>query len=233
MDQNESTKEMNDREIQMIDNFTNKYRGEFAFYQEFAQFIETKIEDFIFQRGIKAIVIHRAKKPDSLRNKLIKKNAKRKYQTTADIYDSIFDLAGIRVSLYFPSDRKIVDELFSQLFDIIETKTFPKEKYTPKYEKRFSGYWATHYIIQLKQGNVPDKFLNRYAEVQVASVLMHAWSEVEHDLVYKPFLGNLSKEELAILDEINGLVLTGEIALERLYSAMAERIGFKKIAESE
>jgi hypothetical protein len=52
---------------------------------------------------------------------------------------------------------------------------------------------------------------------------MHAWSEVEHDLVYKPFSGNLSKEELAILDEINGLVLSGEIALERLQSAMSER----------
>ena len=45
---------------------------------------------------------------------------------------------------------------------------------------------------------------------------MHAWSEVEHDLVYKPLAGDLSEEELAILDEINGLVLTGEIALERL-----------------
>ena len=44
---------------------------------------------------------------------------------------------------------------------------------------------------------------------------MHAWSEVEHDLIYKPLQGTLSKEELAILDELNGLVLAGEIALER------------------
>lgn len=52
---------------------------------------------------------------------------------------------------------------------------------------------------------------------------MHAWSEVEHDLVYKPFSGDLSEDELAILDEINGLVLTGEIALERLQKAITER----------
>ena len=56
-------------------------------------------------------------------------------------------------------------------------------------------------------------------EIQVASVLMHAWSEVEHDLIYKPLQGTLSKEELAILDELNGLVLAGEIALERLQAA--------------
>ena len=53
---------------------------------------------------------------------------------------------------------------------------------------------------------------------------MHAWSEVEHDLIYKPLQGALSDEELSILDELNGLVLTGEIALERLQSAGNERI---------
>ncbi len=41
---------------------------------------------------------------------------------------------------------------------------------------------------------------------------MHAWSEVEHDLTYKPMQGTLSEEELSILDELNGLVLAGEIA---------------------
>ena len=56
---------------------------------------------------------------------------------------------------------------------------------------------------------------------------MHAWSEVEHDLIYKPLQGTLSKEELAILDELNGLVLAGEIALERLQAAGNERIRSK------
>ncbi len=68
---------------------------------------------------------------------------------------------------------------------------------------------------------------NRYAqtlvEVQVASVLMHAWAEVEHDLEYKPETGDLSVDEQAILDEINGLGITGEIALERLQAAIQRR----------
>ena len=66
----------------------------------------------------------------------------------------------------------------------------------------------------------------------MASVLMHAWSEVEHDLVYKPLQGTLSDEELAILDELNGLVLAGEIALERLQSAGNERVRNKNAAFS-
>jgi len=53
---------------------------------------------------------------------------------------------------------------------------------------------------------------------------MHAWSEVEHDLVYKPLQGELSEDEYAILDELNGLVLAGEIALERLQRAGDVRV---------
>jgi hypothetical protein len=53
---------------------------------------------------------------------------------------------------------------------------------------------------------------------------MHSWSEVEHDLVYKPLQGKLSEDEYAILDELNGLVLAGEIALERLQRAVELRV---------
>lgn len=64
-------------------------------------------------------------------------------------------------------------------------------------------------------------------EIQVASVLMHGWAEVEHDLAYKPLSGNLSGEELAVLDELNGLVLSGEIALQRLQQAVKHRLNQK------
>ena len=59
---------------------------------------------------------------------------------------------------------------------------------------------------------------------------MHAWSEVEHDLIYKPMQGTLSEEELSILDELNGLVLAGEIALERLQAAGNERLRSRNAA---
>lgn len=57
---------------------------------------------------------------------------------------------------------------------------------------------------------------------------MHAWAEVEHDLVYKPQQGRLSDDEYAILDQLNGLVLAGEIALERLQRAGEARIAARE-----
>lgn len=209
--------------MKVIGDFIKQYNKEFDFYQKLSQIIASKIEDQLFKRGIKAIVTHRAKRPDRLKDKLQKRNEEKKYNTIENIYEDIVDLAGIRVSLYFPSDREIIDEIINELFNVVKTKKFPNEAHTPKHEKRFSGYWATHYRVKLKEDNLTKRYLDTVAEIQVASVLMHAWSEVEHDLVYKPFSGNLSKEELAILDEINGLVLSGEIALERLQSAMSER----------
>src|SRR5262249_30897797 len=106
-------------------------------------------------------------------------------------------------------------------------KEFPAQSSPPTYSKRFSGYWATHYRVQLRESSLNDA-QKRYAEarieIQVASVLMHAWAEVEHDLVYKPLQGNLSQDEYAILDELNGLVIAGEIALERLQRAGEARV---------
>lgn len=207
----------------IIDNFITQYNKEYDYYQKLAQIISNKIEDQLFKRGIKAIVSFRAKKPERLYDKLISRNKKKKYQNISEIFDDIVDLAGIRVSLYFPSEREVLDEIINEIFDVKLKKDFPDNTHTPKHNKRFSGYWATHYRVQLKHSSLTKRYQNTLAEIQVASVLMHAWSEVEHDLVYKPYSGDLSKEEFSILDEINGLVLAGEIALERLQSAMAIR----------
>jgi hypothetical protein len=121
-----------------------------------------------------------------------------------------------------------VDRIIRQLFVPVEPpKQFPESSKPVTYQKRFSGYWATHYRVQLKEaslGTAQQRYADARGEIQVASVLMHAWSEVEHDLVYKPFEGTLSDEEYAILDELNGLVMAGEIALERLQKAGEARV---------
>ena len=44
--------------------------------------------------------------------------------------------------------------------------------------------------VQLKGaslGTAQQRYAEARVEIQVACVFMHAWSEVEHDLVYKPF----------------------------------------------
>ena len=61
-------------------------------------------------------------------------------------------------------------------------------------------------------------------EVQVASILMHSWSEVEHELSYKIHNGSLTEEEYQLLDNINGLVLSAEISMDLLEKTMLKRL---------
>lgn len=211
--------------MNLLDKFIRQYKKEYDFYAELARITCEMLESELQKRGIKSIVSYRAKNPSRLKEKIEQRQEIKKYKSVSDFYSDIIDLAGVRVSLYFPSERDIVDEVIKDIFEVKKKKQFPEQSHKPKYEKRFSGYWANHYRATIKNN---DKENNRYIdaifEIQVASVLMHAWAEVEHDLVYKPLSGNLSDDELSIIDEINGMVIAGEIALERLKKSMARRV---------
>ena len=210
--------------MNVIEDFLEQYSRQYDYYSELAKIGSNLLEQELEKRGIKAIVSFRAKRPERLKLKLEQRNDESSYKTVEDIFEDIVDLAGVRVALYFPKDRELVEQIINDLFSVKKRKIFPENTHQPKFEKRFSGYWASHYRVNVKNAPKSEKRYERALfEIQVASVLMHAWSEVEHDLVYKPFSGDLSEEEFSILDEINGLVLTGEIALERLQKAMTKR----------
>jgi ppGpp synthetase/RelA/SpoT-type nucleotidyltranferase len=220
--------------MDIIDIFIKNYRRQFDFYQKVSQLCAQQCEAGLDSLGIKAIVTYRAKRPDKLEAKLRKKTEEGKiYKTEEDIYDDILDIAGTRIALYFPADQDEIGRFIESQFERIKPiKKFPgdtkSEKKVPK--KRFSGYSATHYIVNLRKSTLSasqQRYSNTPTEIQIASVLMHAWAEVEHDLIYKPAHGTLSDDEYAILDELNGLVMSGEIALERLQKALETRVTAK------
>lgn len=218
-----------DNYMDLINQFIENYKKKYTFYETAGRLAALQLETALQAAGIRAIVTSRAKNPGRLKTKVLHRNNKRElpYKNMREIYEDIADLSGVRVSLYFPGDRGKCDALINDLLMILETKQFPDQSKLPSYNKRFSGYWANHYRAHMKEEPLQlaqKKYASARIEIQVASVLMHAWSEVEHDLIYKPLQGALSEEELSILDELNGLVLTGEIALERLQSAGDERI---------
>ncbi|MDQ2087024.1 RelA/SpoT domain-containing protein [Herbivorax sp. ANBcel31] len=216
--------------MSVIDKFIERYTKEYDFFQEAARICAQQCETGLQRIGIRAIVTHRAKRPDRLYYKLKKRNDEKKYRRVEDIYTDIIDLAGIRIAIYFPGDCEEVNKFIEENFEVKKKKLFPEQskQSNQPYNKRFSGYWAKHYRICLKDDTLNEsnkRYREAVIEIQVASVLMHAWAEVEHDLIYKPLSGNLSDEEYAILDELNGLVLSGEIALERLQKAVKARVG--------
>lgn len=224
----------------VVERFIQDYIREQYFFEQLARKCADQCENMLRAEGIRAIVTSRAKRSESLFAKLTARDEKKNYTNSDDIREDLVDLAGVRIAVYFPRDRERLSKIIGDYFDILKVKTFPiedsegeseeQEEIEPKednYYKVFSGYHAQHYLVQLRKESLPpesDTLCSGTVEIQAASVLMHAWSEVEHDLVYKPKSGRLSKNELSILDEVNGLVLSGEIALGRLQEAGEDRV---------
>lgn len=225
--------------MKLLNKFLKDYVSKIDFYENTAKICAEVCESELKREGIRAIVTYRAKRVDRLTEKIIKRDRRKKYSSIEHIYDDIVDLSGVRIAIYFPNDIDKIDTFIKSQFQVHRVKKFPQPledstyKYTDKkskYQKTFSGYHATHYRVSLRAdqlkryGIIDNSYTQASIEIQVASVLMLAWAEVEHDLVYKPLNGQLSIAEYEILDELNGLVLAGELALRRLQKAVKERI---------
>lgn len=218
-------KKMADGKLSVTEAFIKLYKHEVDFYEECARQAGEFLEKALQEAGIRAIVTHRAKRPRKLREKLLKRNQKNNYQSFRNIYDDIVDLAGVRVALYLPADRDAVGEIIEKVFaPVREPKNFPEDRGPGD----GVGYVATHYLVQLRPETLHKEEL-RYAdtniEIQVASVLMHAWAEVTHDLIYKPEKGKLTPEELKMISDLNDIVQAGEATLERLQKSVEQNRG--------
>lgn len=208
------------------DEFLAAYELQIDFWEAVAARARAMIEAELNSSGLRAIVSSRAKSIERLRTKIQQRHPRKHYTSAVDISEDIADLAGVRVALYFPGQIDEAERIISAKFNILDRRRFPSTSGSRRGQPRFSGYGARHFRVRIPQSALPDaeiRYGNATIEVQVATVLMHAWSEVEHDLVYKPLEGELSDTEYALLDQLNGLVLAGEIALEQLQQAGEQR----------
>lgn len=231
----------------VIEEFIEQYKKEQDAYRRLCDITKKRLKNLLEQKGIMAIVSARVKDPERLRGKLIKRDGERTaaglapFRDAGEIFDDTHDLVGARVALYFPSDADHVGELLSPQFTVVERKVYPPKAehygemvlsgytahkrriYQGYDDRRFDGYCAIHHHVRFPDTPVPE-LPDIKVEIQVASVMMHAWSEVEHDLAYKKLMGAVSPEEYACLDELNGLVMAGELVLNRLNQLSQQRI---------
>ncbi|KAI1741314.1 hypothetical protein F4680DRAFT_416406 [Xylaria scruposa] len=223
----------------LINDFVESYERELDFYALVASLAEERCRQALANNGIPAIVTSRAKRPDRLAEKIKNRNVEKQYKTHQDIRKDLVDLSGVRIALYFPSQEAQVAMLLPKLFVVKEVKKLGvasahavepgNQSSLPEatYHNQFAGYRATHLRVELGADSLTSdrrRYGSAMIEIQVASLLMHAWSEVNHDLAYKTLNGNLSDAEVRMLDGINGLVRTGEIMLNQVRSSMESRI---------
>lgn len=218
-----------------VEAYIAAYKQKHDFFRVAAELCHDCCHKILQSSGIRHFSAFRAKDEERLRDKLYQRLKRgHRYTNDADIEKDIVDLAGVRIALYFPAQgpdavRALIEQ--GQIFRMLEPpRIFPKEERrrgAEIYQYHFAGYQATHLNVALSSDALPQES-KRYGgariEIQIASVFMHAWAEVEHDLVYKPLRGELSIEEYSWLDQVNGFALAGNVALEQLQRSMNARV---------
>src|SRR5450830_1630961 len=165
--------------------------GKFA-YDAFANAVAEILEAAIDAEGGYRLqqIQRRAKSTVSLRKKL----EMREIATTEQLETDIKDLAGCRVVFYTNSDvtRLIQSGVIHENFEIIEVKLHhPRRDGSEASE----FYISNHYLVTLRQERIalPEyaKFAGLRCEIQIQTILNHAWAEMAHDTIYKvPVLDN-------------------------------------------
>ena len=126
----------------------------------------------------------RAKSIESYARKVEKTNEDGTPKYTQPLTE-ITDLAAVRVITYTIDDIKEITNFIDSHFDTIEKRDVGEERA----EKGQFGYQSIHYLVKLTEDRLalPENsiYKNLICEIQVRTVLQHAWAEMEHDIQYK------------------------------------------------
>lgn len=188
-----------------------KYEADYPSFKDAANEARQQVVDALSGRVLNVQLVEaRAKAPESVAEKIERKG----YASPSRHFD---DLIGVRViTLFEHSIDDAVGRLRSR-FDVDEKRSANKTK---DLKLRQVGYRSSHLIVRVrKSGDGPAaKVLKRSrVEIQVRSVISHAWAEIEHSLRYK--VGDGIPESLA--RRFDALAGTLEL-VDREFSSIAK-----------
>jgi putative GTP pyrophosphokinase len=161
-----------------LDEIANKYDSLTDEYEKLSINLIQALEIFLNDKKIAYLSINsRIKDKTSFIEKIERKN----YENP---FDEIEDICGIRIICYYQTDVSKIAEIISSEFTVVENQ----DKEELLNDDQF-GYRSNHSIVRIKKGwlNAPNYrgLENLKAEIQVRTILMHAWAEIEHKLSYK------------------------------------------------
>ena len=143
----------------------------------------------------------RIKSEEALRNKVMYKN---KYSHL----DEITDILGVRIITLFENDVDTILGLLEKTFEVCEIVDKRKKERSSRIE---FGYNSLHVIVKFTDARCSlveyQKYQDIRFEIQLRTVLQHAWAEVEHGLGYKSYY----EPPMSVKRKLNRLAATLEI----------------------
>ena len=147
-----------------------EYRKQRPVFRKMLETIPAQVRALLDETGIVvASVESRIKEERSLAGKLALKGTK--YESLADITD----IFGMRIITFYTDDVDKVASAVDHLFEIDWENSVDKRKLL---EVDSFGYLSLHYVCRAP--GFPYRF-----EVQMRTILQHAWANMNHDTGYK------------------------------------------------
>ncbi|KAL4778615.1 hypothetical protein BJX76DRAFT_362560 [Aspergillus varians] len=165
-----------------LDQITTYATQRYPKYDKLAQLLKEELTQLIQRVAPHAIVQTRPKSVSSFAEKIFRKPHQ-------DPCAEFTDLCGGRVITHTTEEVKGV---VRSLKDRFEIDTENSVDHTHRLNSREFGYRSVHYIVRFKTGdfkagyeNIQD-MENPRAEIQVRTLLEHAWADVSYEYAYKP-----------------------------------------------
>lgn len=222
----------------LIPSVVARYRRERDRYVKLADRVaEICREDVCEQNAIRAQVTFRVKTEKSLEAKLrrLSNAEERNYTTTDEIFANLSDLAGVRISAYQEQDCEQIATRLEGVFRGHQSNVDMdadididhKDKKTPYNENYYRAIHAQVFLINDQLVGTYDNVGDISCEIQICTMLAHVWNEIEHDIGFKPELGEPSQEEKYHLDQFGKLVRQGDLTVTSLIAAYERRVSIK------
>jgi len=187
-------------------------------YDSAIKMIETKLDiiDSEFQSTFQRNPIHsvssRLKSPESITNKLIKKNIP---ITAESIISNLHDIAGVRVICHYIDDIYAVADILTSHDDITLIK---KKDYIAN--PKGNGYRSLHLIVSVPVYLSTGKKVVP-VEIQIRTIAMDFWASLEHQLHYKTDK-DVSEELSAELTRCAETIHDTDMRMQAVYNRLNE-----------
>lgn len=211
--------------------YTNVFLENIKSYDNLGLNLKNNLETLLNESEINFMEIeYRTKTLESFENKIKRKNYK-------NPMEEIEDFCGVRIICYYINDLKKIDTLINENFNIIS-----KVYKDAELEENKFGYRSNHYIVTLKDEwcSVPvlKNLKNLKAEIQVRTILMHAWADISHQLNYKQSSDKKFERKLNQLSALFEIADTHfvnlkEIKISQIKEVLEESKDYKSIEWDE
>lgn len=189
-------------------------------YEALANCLLRVLQDFGMDRGILLIVQARAKDVASFAEKI-----QRPGKSYTEPLRQLSDLCGARVIAHTLADVESVCRFIEQHFAVLPEESDNAQDRLKAIE---FGYLSRHFEARFKPGVFPESIvpgklvaLGCKFEIQVRTILQHAWADIAHEASYKSSF-KLPSPWVRELARLAAVLEATDVAFDRLQSGLKE-----------